>query len=286
MSKLSKSTMLLNCIVALTTKTPDFPSPLYDKGYQIEVIEPRVLLEDGSQANPDVQLKKNDDYLLFFECKDGFCEKEQLKRYKKMTCEDIKRTKITGLSSSNLYFDLAYFCTKSKEDKLVPSIEKDVNNFPILILNSNKIFHHKESGNFKNPQSGSILKEVTFDRPPPESFIPFTVDDSDETITMFLLQHFMSRAGYEFTLDDLLKDLFSHLIAHYSAKSKEELKTRIGKIMTELQKQPDLGNAISHKNNKYKVEVSGPKKYRNSCIKLINQYEESQNRITLHDWME
>lgn len=134
MSNSSKSTKLINCLIALSTKTPDFPCPLWENGFQIEVIEPRILLDDGSQANPDIQFKKNEDYLLFFECKDGFCEKEQLERYNRMTVGDIKRTKATSLSSDKLDFDLAYFVTKEKEDKLLPSISKDSNNFPIIRL--------------------------------------------------------------------------------------------------------------------------------------------------------
>ncbi|VVB54965.1 Uncharacterised protein [uncultured archaeon] len=286
MSKSSKSTKLLNCIIALTTKTPDFPSPLYDNGYQIEVIEPRILLSDGSQSNPDIQLKKNDDYLLFFECKDGFCEKDQLDRYKRMTCDDIKRTKTSSLSSSKLYYDLSYFCTKESEDKLIPSIDKDGNIFPIIVLDSDKIFHHVQSKGFNNKQTEAILKEIKFDKPVPESFIPFTVDDSNETITIFLLQHFMSRSGYEFTLDTLLQELFSHLIFNYSRKSKDELKARIGQIITGLKKRPDIDGAITQKGDKYKVEPSGPKKFRSSCMKIITQYEEQQNKITLQNWMD
>jgi hypothetical protein len=99
MNNSSNSTLLVNCAIALSTNTPDFPHPLYKNGFQLETIEPRILLLDKTQANPDLQLKKHEDSLLFFECKDGYCEKDQLERYKKITLDDIKRTKITSLTA-------------------------------------------------------------------------------------------------------------------------------------------------------------------------------------------
>ena len=97
MSSSSNSTLLINCLIGLSTKIGDFPYPLWDNGFQIETIEPRILLSDGSQANPDIQFKKHSDLLLFFECKDGYCEKQQLERYKKSTIDDIKRQKFGRL---------------------------------------------------------------------------------------------------------------------------------------------------------------------------------------------
>ncbi len=193
MSSLSNSTLLVNCLIALSTKNPDFPYPLWENGFQIETIEPRILLSDGSRANPDVQFKRNNDALLFFECKDGHCEKEQLERYKKLTNEDIKRNHITSLSAPTILFDLAYFTSKAKEDKIIQSVEKDGNPFPILILEDTAIKKNPKSNGFKNPLLNGILREIPLQNAVPQSYIPFSVDDDDRTITCALLQHFAQK---------------------------------------------------------------------------------------------
>ena len=117
MSSSSNSTQLINCLIALSTKNPDFPYPLWENGFQIETIEPRILLSDTSQANPDIQFKRNNDALLFFECKDGHCEKKQLERYKKLTIEDIKRHHITSLTSPDIFFLIWHISLQNKKKK-------------------------------------------------------------------------------------------------------------------------------------------------------------------------
>ncbi|MDP3441260.1 MAG: hypothetical protein Q8T08_00225, partial [Ignavibacteria bacterium] len=213
MSSSSNSTLLINCLIGLSTKNPDFPSPLWENGFQIERIEPKILLLDGTQANPDIQFKQNDNSLLFFECKDGHCEKKQLERYKKLTIEDIKRQHVTVLTSSNLSFDLAYFASKEKEEKIIQSIEKDGNPFPILILEEFAIKLNPKSTKFQNPLLNRILNEIPLKTRVPQNFIPFMIDDDDKTILCALLQHFITKnfianSKYQFKLDELLEELF------------------------------------------------------------------------------
>jgi len=283
MSASSKSTKLVNCLIAFAIKNPDFPHPLYDYGFQLETIEPKCLLQNGREVNPDIQFKKNDDHLLFFECKDGNVEKDQLERYKLLTPEAIRKAKMTSLPVDTFSFDLAYFCTKEKEEKIIRSVEDDDNPFPILILDKNNVYHNNISSGFHHTTLKDIFKNIELINPVPENYIPFTVDDCDEIITINLLQHFMSRFEYEFTLDELLDDFFPVILNYYSESGKSALKRRIGNILNALMALEEFSGFFTYKktDRKYVMKPSGQKKFINACKKyidgqLIRLHEESK----------
>ena len=286
MSNSSKSTLLLNCLIALSTKTPDFPYPLYEQGFQLENIEPKILLADGRQANPDMQFKKNDNHLTFFECKDGYCEKDQLERYKQMTAADITRSHVTCLPSSNLTFDLAYFGTEEKREKLEASIEQDNNTFPIMILEKNCIRLNPKSQQFKNDALNGIFKELTFTQQIPRSFIPFTVNDDDSTIKIALLQYVMSKVGSSFTMDDLINDLFAHVVHHYSTDAKKELKERIGRLLREISRSTQFSEYLQITDHNYVVNSGGTKKFKNACGRFMEdcKLEQEKKANSLEKW--
>lgn len=274
MNNSSNSTLLINCLIGLSTKSPDFPYPLWENGFQIETIEPRILLSDGSHANPDIQFKKNDDALLFFECKDGYCGKDQLERYKKLTIDDINRQHTTSLTEQNLVFDLAYFASKQKEEKIIPSVEKDGNPFPILILEEFAIKLNPKSSNFNNLILNNIFKEITLTVPVPRNYIPFMVDDNDKTILCALLQHFVINPDYQFTLDKLIEDLFQPLIHHFSPQAIIDLKGRLSKLLKTLMSREDFMTTIVLHNKIYHIKTTQPKKFMKNCQKMIVEMED------------
>ncbi len=269
MSNSSNSTLLINCLIGLSTKSQDFPYPLWEMGFQIETIEPSILLSDGSNANPDIQFKKNHDSLLFFECKDGHCGKDQLERYKKLTIGDIKRHHVTSLNAQNLVFDIAYFATKQKEEKIIPSVEKDGNPFPILILDESAIKLNPKSNNFTNPLLNSIFKEITLTSPVPRNYIPFMVDDDDKTILCALLQHFITKIEYQFTLDQLCVDLFWPFFGQFSDRGKADLKGRLSRLLKILMSKDEFMTTIVIRDKIYHIKTTRPKTFMKNCQNLI-----------------
>ena len=231
----------MNCLVALSSKSPDFPSPLYDNGFQLETIEPRVLLRNSQEARPDIQFKKNDDQLAFFECKAGACKKQQMETYMKITIDDLRNSKITSLPISEIsLFDIVYFGTEQKKEKLTTSIDEYGNPFPIVILEDNRIARDVRSGNFKSQTLNGIFSEIVFKTPVPLSYIPFSASDDDEVILSCILWKFLGIANRTFTLNELLYDLFGNLIHHYDAKEKDALKSRIGHLLSDIMVDPDF----------------------------------------------
>jgi hypothetical protein len=175
--------------------------------------------------------------------------------------------------------DLVYFCTKQKEGKIIKSIEHDANTFPIVILDTNSIKHHPNSSKFKNQILNEIFKEIPFESHVPQNFIPFSVDDDNETITNVLLQHFISRADYQFTIDELLAQLFPYFIQIYSTQSIKELKGRIGKILHQIMTSSDLSEFFSRKEHTYSLsKKTAQKKFRDNCLKFIDDSKKENEK--------
>ena len=284
MNASSKSTKLLNCLIALTMKTPDFSHPLFDAGFQLEAIEPHFFLADEADVNPDIQIKKNDDYLVFFECKDGYAEDEQRNKYKRVTLPDIMNAHITTLPASRISYDIAYFGTKDKEEKLVKSLGDDIKLFPVIILDDKQIVMRGDSSNFKDSELNSALNKIVFKTRPPESFIPFTPNDSNEIIELNLLRHLVAKSDCEFTIDELIRELFPLVIDYYSDSSKKELKGRIGGILTDLKNSDDFSDNIKYINGKHQFKINTHRKFKNSCLKLIAKLEMNKNQTILSDY--
>ncbi len=279
-SNLSESTKLMNCIIALSKKSPDFPYPLFTKGFQVEAIEPTILLESGQAVRPDVQLKRNTtNNLLMFECKDGFCEGDQLTRYQNLSVADIIRGHCTDLPSSSLSLNLVYFGTKAKEEKLLGSITHNGNRFPILILDTQKIYL---GGNnrFGVAELDEIFTEITFDKPVPESYIPFTINDSNKLILRHVLRELVTYAGSEVALDDMLKKLFPDY-GLFSRDAITALKGRIGNLLQKINAEnPTWAEYVSKREGgKYRVSDRGLKGFKTLCTKIIEKEDSGQQHV-------
>lgn len=275
MSASPRSTLLINCLIALGTKTPDFPHPLWDHGFQLETIDPKILLATSKVAKPDVQFKKHDNHLVFFECKDGGCEKDQLERYKSMTVDDIQRGHVTSLSSASLAFDLAYFGTEEKEVKLLRSIEKDLNTFPIIILYRDAI-RLKGANRFRLDLLNDLFDEIQFDTPVPQSFVLFTPNDDDCTIATALIQHFAHRAGHTLSVEELVKDIFRSIIDFLPPEAIDELKGRIGRILSQMRRRKEMADYITFEDGKYLVKEKGLKAFKTACERAIEELRKEQ----------
>jgi hypothetical protein len=283
--ELSRSTELLNCLIAFSSKLNDFPHPLWDLGYQLESIEPRILLEDGKVAKPDIQFRKKDNYLLFFDCKDGYAENNQTERYKNMKLADVKSAKITELEDENLGFDLAYFGTSEKEEKLMTSLGEAKSNFPVIILKEGEgkksVIRNNDAAQFKQDDLNNVFKEVTIENKIPTKFVPFTIDDDNKTIITNLAQHFMSKGKSQFTLEQLINEVFDHVVNFYQRAEVDALKSRIGNLLSDMTRNTDLKNYIKLSSGVYNVDITSPRKFQTGCAKFLS--DNNQKKLWVFD---
>ena len=295
MSSLSKSTIMMNCLVALSTMSINFQHPLYDEGFHLDMIEPRFILLPNSQGSserkvaPDIQINKNNEYLLFFECKDGWATEDQLERYNLFTIDDIKRSRTTDLALDSFTFDLSYMGTGESEEKLIQSLGDSIAKFPTIIFNATqetiKIRFAKSSCKFRADKLNEIFQNLEISEACPTSFIPFTVDDKDDIILASILQYFTSRAGYEFTPYELLNQIFPY-IGYYSQESRRDLIGRIDGLLKSMTKNEKLKEFLTFTNSKYKLDIDNKiRKFQRVCRKLIESYEKSSNQPRLKKYI-
>lgn len=279
MSESSNSTLLLNCVYALTNKTPwDFPHPLYNAGFYLEYVDIPILLASGKNVKPDAQIKNDSEYLLFVECKDGYCDEEQLDRYSQLSVDDVKRNHITSLQGQNLSFDISYFCTAEKKDKLVESLSRKNCTYPTIILEQNRII--MLSGNtFKSQKLNNVFQSINFTTPVPRSFIPFTIDDSNSTVTKALAQYLLTKSAQTFTLDTLIVDMFSNILGYLPQEGKQALKARIGALLAKFKKGQGYG-LIAFENGNIKVDIANNvRKFKNACENFIKELEAEESNV-------
>lgn len=159
----------------------------------------------------------------------------------------------------------------------------DANPFPIVILDKCQIYRNADSNEFGHLPLNQMFGTIGFNSPIPESYIPFTVDDKNEVIIIYLLQHFMTKYEYEFTLDQLLEDLFSHLIHLYSEQAKGVLKNRLGNILKDLLAQEEFEEELKYNKTtkKYILLSNAPKKFQKTCQKYIEKCMENSEQTNL-----
>ena len=291
---LSSETKLLNIIIALQTKSSDgFPSPLFDVGYRLEGIETAFTVKAGDleyNVRPDLQLKSDaETMLLFIECKDGNVEKKQLEHYMKISEEDIKNSKITSLDSSKtIGFDLMYFGTGQKKEKLIKSIDGDRNLFPIVIYENDLVYLYKnpKGGNvFSNKKLNGVFETINV-KNPPVSFIPFTINDRDEFIMLAVLRDILSFVEKPFTVEELAKNMFGNRYDFLPADYIKSLKAKVGQILKKLRDEHLKGHLSYSRDEGWSLTINKIKPFSNACEKVRKNLIDNIYRSSLKDFEE
>lgn len=290
---ISPETRLMNAIIALQTKNHNgFPNPLYDAGFRLEAIEPNMIVHDADkdyQIVPELQLRSDrENHLLFIECKAGFVEKDQLERYKLLDEQAIKDNKLTTLdSSSKIDFDLMYFGTEEKEEKLSKSITLDNNPFPIVIMRQNKIeLFQDESGNnkFKNSGLNNTFREIEFENAP-ISYVPFTVNDKFHIVAKAVLRQlgvFMLNGG-QFTVMDLIKEIFGDRFSFLSTEYLNQLQSLVNKTLKTL-RDGEMSGHLTNSGSDWTINKKRMRDFSANCEKLIEKFENDAHMGNLADW--
>ena len=274
-------------MISLGIQNPHIEPKLYNLGYQLEWIEPHFPNLSGEVLNPDLQFfSVSDNNLLFIECKLGSFKHEQALRYKHLKKEDIIPANITQLDMSNNNFEIIYCCDEENKKKLLKGEEENSYGFPIICCNDLNLTLERNQINASN------LK-IIFNNPLPiptnipTEFYPYGPDDEIDYIAPTVFQSLLRLTGQgreEISIEDILKD--SHPLYNSIHKNgKDKLKQKVGKIMEDLN-QNEFKDVIKiFKNpNRYKISSKSYKKFRDLCLKLIENYEKNRKQTSLSDF--
>ncbi|ODS42802.1 MAG: hypothetical protein MSIBF_05855 [Candidatus Altiarchaeales archaeon IMC4] len=286
MKKLSNSTRLINVLIGLSIPNPQYRPVLYERGYQLEYIEPHFTDTNGKLVNPDLQCKSHEEKnLVFFECKLGAIEHEQALKYKGLTKEDIVNSNITSLDMSKCQFEIIYFCDENSKEKVKKGDEIHKYGFPILSCNENSI--SLEVNNIKGKVLNQIFSEgVKIPDKPPLSFYPFGPDDKERYVAPAIFQSLFRFCGVkvEFNEEDILRD--SHPVYDSIHKDgQKKLKEIVGKIMNDLNENEfkDVIKKFST-THRYRINPRTQKKFRDLCLKKMEEYEKEEPQTNLSDF--
>lgn len=282
MKSLSNETKIMNLLIGLSIKNPNFTPILYNEGYQLEIIEPYFNNENGEVINPDLQLKShNDKNLLFFEIKCGSIEDEQATKYKLLTREELINQNITSLDLSSSSFEFIYICENSSLEKIKKS--EEINKYGFTILNVNNDVISNENDNIKGFSLRKIFQNpITIPTDTPTEFYPYSPEDGKDYIALNVFPSIMSliaKGNTELNPEIILKE--SHIICynHLSITAKNKLKAIIGTILSDLTKSDKEFLIKRTENGRFRMNSKNWTKFKVLFEKLIDKYKFQEKSI-------
>jgi hypothetical protein len=287
MSGLSDHTRLINAIICLTRKNTDLPSPLFEKGYQLECIGLSFTNLMGNTINPDLSIKGDSDkVLLLVDCKSGGLEQDQAQRYASLSPADIVSQNVTTLDSVGLQLEIMFVGSGKNEKKLLDGENKTKCAIPVVILKNTMVLVMQGPNHFKNGILNEIFgKGIQFNHAIPTGFYPFSADDSPSyiltEISPILLQMHLKES--EFSEDEILRE--SHQYYDYlDKKERDALRARIGFILNAIKKDQDF-RFVFDRQKKWKIDpqfsiITLKKAIQEFVVKLERVEEGSKLKVT------
>lgn len=213
MTGLSNHTLLMNMIIGLCKKEHGWQSVLRDLGYEVDWIEPHFINSEGKKVVPDLMLTSNKLlHSLIVECKGGkTLSMDQIDRLSKLEIESIAdRTSVYDVK--RLKMDVCFAVFEGYLKDILSILD---NLFPLLVFSNAESVKLRKLGKFKLKQLNSALShEIQLGSFPPTGYIPFTDEDDEDLIAMYILQELVSRAiklsekdTLKFDVDDLLSSI-------------------------------------------------------------------------------
>lgn len=259
-------TKLMNYIIGMCKRQKDWISTLADLGYEPELIEQQIRTSSDDVVRPDILATSNKlIHSLVFECKGGTTvDVDQLRRYSTLTPEDVSRW-ATLFTRDNFHFDT---CLADVEENH-PIVAAKGNQFPILTFSDEKLF---KTNQFKeNKLNETFNTPIALEgKTPPLSYYPFSEDDEDEYLSLFVLRGLVSIAiknakGGPSTSDeniiardDLLKSIFNPVFDALSTHHKDGLKKRIKDVVRGIMAKEGMKEALGLIETQAGIKIGRP----------------------------
>lgn len=280
----SEHTRLINRFIGLCKNTIGWPNTLGELGYDVQLIEQEISLEDASRIHPDVIAVSNTNlHALVTDCKSGKnLEKDQLDRYKKLIPKDLHKW-LTTYDNNRLTHTV---CIANCENNC--QIQRKFTNFPFLTFYSDKIIGDGDLGykdlnaKFSSPVSLIGMHE-------PLSYYPFSHEDHKNVIAPHVLRgliSFLVKKGHKDrpkALSESTAEAILEIVHPFTSYISTRHKDSIRKVILEIIK------LAINSNNDFKEQVSKLengdfnyatlKSLSSTCEKMAQEFE-TQRRIT------
>lgn len=280
----SEHTRLINRFIGLCKNTVGWPNTLGELGYEVQLIEQEISLQDASRVHPDVIAVSNKKlHALVTDCKSGKnLEKDQLDRYTKLIPKDLHNW-VTTYDNNHLTHTV---CISNCENN--SKIQRNFTKFPFLIFHSDKIIGDGDLGHkdlnraFSSPISLIGMHE-------PLSYYPFSHEDHKNVIAPHVLRglvSFLVKKGHKVrpkALSESTAEAILEIVHPFTSYMSTKHKTNLRNVIIEI-----IKLAISS-NSDFKEQVTKLenddfnhatlKSLANTCEKIAQEFE-TQRRIT------
>ncbi len=193
MKGLSKHTLLMNKMIGLAKPIHNWPSPLKDLGFKVEGIEPKIPDDEGKIVNPDLLFSSNKlIHALIVECKSGKNisdkDRKQIIKYIKMDPQHV-RPKVNVYDPAKLGLDIC-FAVEEDNKEIINKIE-EYHKFPVIIFSNTNISKRNDFKRKELNDKFSTKIDLSIEKPPTYLY-PFSDQDGESTIALFVFQEILS----------------------------------------------------------------------------------------------
>lgn len=282
MEGLSDHTRLLNIIMGLTLKIPNWPHPLRDLDYNLELIEANL-----PEANPDLILTtKKYNHSIVVDCKSKTIEMEQISKYVNIrsTPLNLIRRGIVSVPVNQHYSADPAFISFN-----------DLSNNSLMVDNKIVLLHVTESDNeiqrierkiskFQLDRLNNVFPLDTAGMKPPYNLYPFDVQDK-EIFTIHILRELLDLGIKQITFSE--EELLERAHQYWSIISdhkKREFRNIAQQILYEVRRS-ELKEYLKKDGPKWKIilktDVKSIQAFRKRCEDAIKSLESKLKQSTL-----
>ena len=154
---LQKDLIPVNAVIGFLKRDRRWPSPLYEIGYRLTMIEQPVSVAGGAAVEVDVIcLNHSRNHAILWECKSGHTiDERQAHVYAAATAEDVQRTgNVTFPHVISASVEAIYCCLEADTKVVIDSIRKSSLQVPVISLGERAVL---ASGELKDPDARALF---------------------------------------------------------------------------------------------------------------------------------
>jgi hypothetical protein len=239
-------TFLMNCVIAFTSDTNKWPTPLFDMGYRLTWIDRSFGIGRLGSLKPDLLCTAYEESIvLLLECKGGkSIERRQLEKYLNISGENVQSSVSVGdRDAIVLRFAYAVKSRTSFLDELelvFPEIDEETRNSKNIedidvmeiLPDSVRVWTIRPSNWSSNLVNGIQFGEGSL----PQHFIPFSLDDSGDWILKLIARELIAiiskKSGRNQNPSVNARELVQSIFKVYDFLPEPEIQTLTQRVMT------------------------------------------------------
>lgn len=273
---------LMNSVLSLAYNIESYPNHLFNAGYKISRIEPKINAE--GLLSPDIFFISNL-HGLFVECKTGNHKiGSNLKNYQKISLRHLIEKGI-DIPSEDLDLDVAIFGYDNINSLRYKLLDEGID-YPQVIIN--KYIHKKYGREFRDNILQKLFNEPAEIKGKPLIILKFDENSSSEKIAPFIFQALMARSvslKISFTTREFTEDLIGDIWVWLDRKHQRALTNKVRDLLSFCKLQKEMRPYLLKREDIWTIKIKdhwkSKMKFSKDCEKVMRKL----NQYTLMDFL-